>query len=71
MVTRDLEGITHWKVAHGIRLSGMPGFGSTLTDTEQWQVTTLLAHADKLPAAAKDELLRAGAKNTPFAQNKQ
>jgi len=48
MVTDDPEGVTHWKVAHGIRLSGMPGFAETLSDTEQWQVSMLLAHADDL-----------------------
>ncbi len=47
MVTDDPEGVTHWKVAHGIRLSGMPGFGETLSHNEKWQVTMLLAHADK------------------------
>jgi thiosulfate dehydrogenase len=51
MVTDDPEGVTYWKIAHGIRLSGMPGFARTLSDTQQWQVTALLAHADKLPAA--------------------
>lgn len=67
MVTHDPQGITQWKIAQGIRLSGMPGFVNTLTATEQWQVTLMLAHADKLPAAANDELMKAGAKNTPFA----
>jgi len=36
-------------VTHGIRLSGMPAFSSALSDTERWQVTALVAHADKLP----------------------
>ncbi len=48
MVTDDPEGITYWKVTHGIRLSGMPGFSSTLSDAARWQVTALVAHADKL-----------------------
>ncbi|HEX5474168.1 MAG TPA: cytochrome c [Vicinamibacterales bacterium] len=47
-VTDDAEGITYWKVTHGIRLSGMPAFTGTLSDTQRWQVTMLLAHADKL-----------------------
>jgi thiosulfate dehydrogenase len=57
MVTRDPQGVTHWRIAHGIRLSGMPGFGDTLTPTEQWQVTGLLAHADNVPPAASKELV--------------
>lgn len=56
MVTDDPEGITFWIVTHGIRLSGMPGFGATLSDTERWQVTLLLAHADKLPPAVRSAL---------------
>ncbi len=56
MVTDDPEGVTFWKVTHGIRLSGMPGFASTLTDEQRWQVTMLLAKADKLPAAAQSAL---------------
>lgn len=53
MVTDDPEGVTHWKVTHGIRLSGMPGFGSALSDTQRWQLTMLVAHADKLSPAVK------------------
>jgi len=48
MVTGDPEGVTYWKVTHGIRLSGMPGFGGALSDTTRWQLTMLVAHADKL-----------------------
>jgi len=56
MMADDPEGETFWKVTHGIRLSGMPGFKSTLSDTERWQLTTLVAHADKLPPAVQTEL---------------
>jgi len=57
MVTDDPEGVTFWKVSHGIRLSGMPGFASTLSDTQRWQVTMLAAHADKLSSAVRDALM--------------
>jgi thiosulfate dehydrogenase len=56
MVTSDPEGITYWKVTHGIRLSGMPGFGNTLSDTQRWQVTMLAAHADQLSPAVQAAL---------------
>jgi mono/diheme cytochrome c family protein len=56
MVIDDPEGITFWVVTHGIRLSGMPGFGATLSDPERWQVTMLVAHADKLPSAVQTAL---------------
>ncbi len=35
MVTDDPEGITFWKVTNGIRLSGMPGFAKTLSETDR------------------------------------
>ena len=53
MVTDDPEGATYWKLTHGIRLSGMPGFGGALSDTQRWQVTMLVAHADKLSGAVQ------------------
>jgi thiosulfate dehydrogenase len=56
MVTDDPEGSTYWKVTHGIRLSGMPAFAKTLSDTQRWQITMLVAHADKLSPAVEAEL---------------
>jgi mono/diheme cytochrome c family protein len=50
LVTGDPEGITFWKVSNGIRMTGMPAFQNILSDTERWQVTMLVAHADRLPA---------------------
>ena len=52
-VSDDPPGETYWKVANGIRLTGMPAYKEILTDTEIWQVSVLLANADKpLPPAA-------------------
>jgi mono/diheme cytochrome c family protein len=59
-VTDDEPGETYWKVANGIRLTGMPGFNQHLSTTEMWQVSLLLAHADKLPDAAKAVLVDPG-----------
>ena len=53
-VSDDPPGETYWKVANGIRLTGMPSFSKTLSEIEMWQVTLLLANADKpVPDAAK------------------
>jgi thiosulfate dehydrogenase len=46
-VSDDEPGETYWKVAHGIRLTGMPAYEHVLTDTEMWQVTLLLKNADQ------------------------
>ena len=52
-VSDDPPGETYWKVSNGIRLTGMPSFKDTLSDTQIWQVTLLLANAEKpLPPAA-------------------
>ena len=55
-VSEDPPGETYWKVANGIRLTGMPGFNSSLTTDQVWQVTLLLANSDKLPAAVQTTL---------------
>ncbi len=51
-VTDDPAGETYWKVKNGIRLTGMPGFSASLSEEQMWQVSIMLAQADKLPAAA-------------------
>ncbi len=58
-VTDDPAGESFWKVAGGIRMTGMPGFNKTLSTTQMWQVSLLVANADKLPKAAKDILTAA------------
>jgi mono/diheme cytochrome c family protein len=55
-VTDDPPGETYWKVANGIRLSGMPGFSGKLTSDEMWQVSLLLAHANELPDRVRSAL---------------
>jgi thiosulfate dehydrogenase len=55
-VTDDETWETYWKVVHGIRMSGMPGFKDRLGETKMWQVSVLLKDADKLPASVKAEL---------------
>jgi thiosulfate dehydrogenase len=46
-VSDDPAGETFWKVKNGIRLTGMPSFEHTLNNTQIWQVSLLLANADK------------------------
>ncbi len=46
-VSDDEPGVTYWKVANGIRLTGMPAFNHLLTDTQMWQVALLLKNADQ------------------------
>ena len=56
-VTDDEPSESFWKVSNGIRLTGMPSFKSYLTDTQLWQVSQLVAHANALPDSAKKALV--------------
>lgn len=42
------ENQNFYIVQHGIRLTGMPAFGSSLKEQEVWQVITFLSYMDKL-----------------------
>jgi thiosulfate dehydrogenase len=52
-VTDDPVGETYWKVANGIRLTGMPAYQGSLANDELWQVSQFLAHANELPNSAR------------------
>lgn len=68
-VSDDPPGETYWKVKNGIRLTGMPSFGHVLNDTQLWQVTLLLANADKpQPGDVLDLLKQPLDLNPPAAQ---
>jgi len=56
-VTDDEPGETYWKIFNGIRLTGMPGFSKSLSETQIWQLALLLANAEKLPDSAKAALV--------------
>lgn len=55
-VTDDPVGETYWKVENGIRLTGMPAYTNSLSKAEMWQVSLLLANADKLPQQVRSAL---------------
>jgi hypothetical protein len=57
-VTDDPVGETYWKVANGIRLTGMSAYTNSLSQTEMWQVSLLLANADKLRQQVRSSLER-------------
>jgi len=46
-VSDDDPGETYWKVANGIRLTGMPSYQHVLSETQMWQVSLLLKNADQ------------------------
>lgn len=67
-VTDDEPGETYWKVANGIRLTGMPSFKQSLNETQMWQVSLLLANADKISDPVKQELRPPAPAATPTSQ---
>jgi thiosulfate dehydrogenase len=52
-VEDDSEGVTYWKIAHGIRWTSMPSWKATLSDQQMWTVALFLKHMDKLSPAAE------------------
>jgi mono/diheme cytochrome c family protein len=52
-VEDDPEGVSFWKVKHGIRWTGMPSWASALSDQQIWTLALFLKHMDKLPPAAQ------------------
>jgi thiosulfate dehydrogenase len=55
-VTDDPAGETYWKVSNGIRLTGMPAYDKSLSQKQMWDISQLLAGADKLPATVTEAL---------------
>jgi len=57
-VSDDPIAESYWKVANGIRLTGMPAYKNALTSDEIWQVSLLIANADKPLPPSVLELIR-------------
>ncbi len=55
-VTDDPVEESYWKAANGIRMTGMPAFKTRLTDTQLWQVSQLVAHANEIPDSVQKVL---------------
>ena len=53
-VEDDPEATTYWKIKHGIRFTGMPAFGRTLSEKEIWQMTLFLKRMDSLKPGARE-----------------
>jgi thiosulfate dehydrogenase len=57
-VSDDPPDETYWKVANGIRLTGMPSYNKVLNPTQMWQVSLLLSKADQPLPPGVLELLK-------------
>ena len=56
-VSDDPPGETYWKIANGIRLTGMPGFGKSLNENQMWQISQLLANSQQLTPAVNAQVM--------------
>jgi thiosulfate dehydrogenase len=52
------ENQSFYIVKHGVRWTGMPGWGKILTDPEIWKVSLFLSRMEKLPPAVDAEWKR-------------
>ena len=52
-----------WLIKHGIRNTGMPGWGSMLSDEEIWGVVSLLKNSQDLPPSVEAEWSTSKAKS--------
>jgi mono/diheme cytochrome c family protein len=49
------ENQNFYTIQHGVRWTGMPGWKSTLTDEEIWELVTFLSHMENLPPAIEQQ----------------
>jgi len=68
-VEDDPEGYSFWKIRHGIRLTGMPSFGYSLSGQQIWTLALFLKHMDRLPPAVQEAWLQV--QNWPVASVNQ
>ncbi len=52
-VEDDPEGVTFWKISHGIRWTGMPSWKGPLTDKQIWTLALFLKRMDQLSPTAE------------------
>lgn len=52
-VEDDPEGTIYWKIAHGIRFTGMPAFRQAFSEREMWQITLFAKRMNALPPGAR------------------
>lgn len=64
-VSDDDAGETYWKIAHGIRLSGMPSFEHIYTKEQMWDIALLLKNADQPLPDPVTQLLEQPANASP------
>lgn len=62
------DGQNFYMIQHGVRWTGMPAWGRTLSETQIWQLATFLGNTEKLPPAAQKRLESQGSTPAPSMQ---
>ncbi|MGH9552890.1 MAG: c-type cytochrome, partial [Terriglobales bacterium] len=47
----DEDGSLYWIIEHGVRMTAMPSYAKTLSETEKWQIVDFLKSVHTLPPA--------------------
>ena len=50
----DPEWHVFYAIRTGVRYTGMPSWGKTLSDQDIWKITSFLSHMEKLPPAVQE-----------------
>jgi mono/diheme cytochrome c family protein len=64
-MTQYTDSQLFWLIKHGIRNTGMPAWGSMLSDEEIWQIVSLLKNAQDLPPSVEAEWNKPKNKTAP------
>ncbi len=46
---KDPDGLIYWFIEHGVRLTAMPAYKKSLSETEKWQIVMFIKEMYRLP----------------------
>ena len=64
----DQEWHVFYVIRNGVRYTGMPAWDKTLSDSDIWKLTALLARLEKLPPAVQDYWKKSTGVNPPSGE---
>jgi hypothetical protein len=65
----DPEWHVYYAVRTGIRNTGMPAWGKTLSEPEMWKITAFLTRVEKLPPGAQEFWKKSAGTEPPAAES--
>lgn len=52
--SEDADGLVYWFIDKGVKLTGMPSYGKSLSEKEIWQIVLFIKNMKKLPPDVQD-----------------